>query len=125
MGMQENDVPEFGELLARANGTVLLVAGEVSALAGAVRRGAKDYLRHLVGTGAARQGYFRGSDTDLDSEFAGAGIGETFERELARAMERSQRCDQGIRAEAGFDGDAEEVDFVVLLDFFMRDSRGR
>jgi len=123
--MQEDNVLDFGDLLARANGTALIMAGEVSALAGAVRRGTKDYLRHLVGTGAARRGYFGGSDMDLDSECAGQGVGETFEREFVGAMERGQRWDQELRAGAGFDGAAEEVDFEVLLDFFMRDSRGR
>jgi len=125
MRMQGHDVLDFGELLARANETALTVAGEVSAVAGAVRRGTKDYLRHLVGTGAARRGYFRESDINFESNFAGEGIGETFERELAGAMERGQRWDEDIRAEIGFDGDANEVDFEVLLDSFMRDFQGR
>jgi hypothetical protein len=123
--MQEDDALEFGGMLARANGTALIVAGEVSALAGAVRRGAGDYLRHLAGTGAARRGYFGGSDMDLDSELAGEGIGEAFEREFAGAMERGERRVEEIRAEVGFDRDAGEVDFEVLLDFFTRNLRGK
>ena len=125
MGMQEDDVLEFGGLLARANGTALIVAGEVSALAGAVRRGTRDYLRHLAGAGTARRRYCGGTGTDLDSEFAGDGLGETFERELAAAMELGRRSDEEFRAGAGVDGDAGEVDFEVLLDFYARDLRGR
>jgi len=123
--MQEDDVLEFGELLARANETTLILVGGVSAVAGALRRGSKDYLRHLVGTGAASRGYFGESDMDLDSAFAVEGIRGTFERERAGHMERGQRWDEEIRAEAGFDGGVEAVDFEVLLDFFMRDLRGR
>jgi hypothetical protein len=120
--MQEDDVLDFGNLLARANGTALIVAGEVSALAGAVRRGSRDYLRHMVGTGAARRDYFGESDIDWDGDFAGEGIGDTFEGELASAIESGQRRDEDIRAEIGFDGDVTEIDFEVLLDSFMRDS---
>jgi len=123
--MQEDNVLKFGELLARANGTALIVAGEVSALAVALRRGTKDYLRHLVGTGAAHRGYFGESAMDLDSQSAGEGFGVTFERELSGTMERGQLWDEDLRAGTGFDGDAEEVDFEVLLDFFTRDSRSR
>lgn len=110
MRMQEDDVLEFGEMLVRANETVLIVVGDVSALAGALRRGTKDYLRHLVGTGAALRGYFGESDMDLDSAFAVEGIGEAFGRELPGAVERGQRWDEEIRAGAGFDGEAKEVE---------------
>jgi hypothetical protein len=37
--MQEDVVLEFGDVLARANETALIVLGKVSALAGAIRRG--------------------------------------------------------------------------------------
>jgi len=120
MRMQEDNVLEFGDLLARANETVLILAGEVSALAGALRRGTTDHLRHMVGTGAAFRGYFGGSDMDLDSAFAVEGIGGTFRREPPGAVECGQRRDEEIRAGAGIDGEAKEVDFKVLLDFFMR-----
>jgi hypothetical protein len=124
--MQEEDVLEFGYLLARAIGTALLVVtDEVSEVAGAVRRGSKDYLRHLVGTSAGRRGYFGESDMDLDADFAGEGIGETLEWGLAGAMDRGHLRDEAIRVGSGFDGCAEEVDFEVLLDFFTRDLRGR
>jgi hypothetical protein len=118
-------VLEFGELLGRANETVLIVAGGVSELAGGLRRGTNDYLRHMVGTGAAFRGYYGESDMDLVSEFAVEGIRGTFGRKLAGAAECGQRWDEEIHAGAGFDGKAEEVDFEVLLDSFMRDSRGR
>jgi hypothetical protein len=118
--MQEDDVLEFGDLLARANQTVLIVAGGVSAVAGALRCGTKDYMRHMVGTGAAFRGYFGESDMDLDSEFAVEGIRETFRRKLAAEVECGQRWNEEIPAGTGFDGKAKEVDFGVLLDFFMR-----
>jgi hypothetical protein len=123
--MQEDDALEFGELMARANEAVLIVVGEVSAVAGTLRRGTKDYMRHLVGTGAAFRGYFGESEMDLDSEFAVESIRETFERKLAGAVERGQGWNEEIGAGAGFEGEVEEVDFGGLLDFFMRDLRGR
>jgi hypothetical protein len=123
--MQEDDVLEFGNLLGRANETVMIVVGGVSDLAGALRCGTNDYLRHMVGTGAAFRGYYGESDMDLDSEFAVEGIRGTFGRRLAGAGECGQRWDEEIHARAGFDGEAEEVDFEVLLDFFMGDLLGR
>jgi hypothetical protein len=47
--MQGDDLPDFGELPVRSNGTALTVAREVSAVTGAVRCGAEDYFRLLVG----------------------------------------------------------------------------
>ena len=125
MRMQEEDVLEFGGLLARANETVLIVVGEVSAVAGALRRGTRDYTRHLVGTGAAARGYFGDGDMDLDSAFAVEGIRGAHERKPAGAVERGQRWDEEIRAEACFDSEAGDVDFHVLLDSFMPALRGR
>jgi hypothetical protein len=104
---------------------VLILVGEVSAVAGALRGGTTDYMRHLVGTGAAFRGFFGESDMDLHSEFAVEGIREPFGRKLAGAVECGYRWHQEIRAGAGFDGEAQEVDFEALLDSFLRDSRGR
>ena len=118
--MREDDVLEFGDLLGRAVGTALIVAGEVSEVAGVFRRGTKDYLRHLAGTGAAFRGYYGGSDMDLDGDFAVEGIRGTFGRNLAGAAEWGQRRDEEIRGEACLDGDADEVDFALVLDSFMR-----
>ena len=120
MRMEENDVLEFGDLLALANQTILSVVGEVSELSGTFRSGTKDYLRHMVGTGAAFRGYFGGSDRDLDSEFAVESIRGTFQHKLAGAAECGRRWDEEIRTEACFEGDAEEADFAVVLDSFMR-----
>jgi hypothetical protein len=118
--MQDDDVLELGDLLARAIGTALIVTGEVSEVAGAFRHGAKDYLRHMAGSGAAYRGYFGGRDGDLDSEFAVEGIRETFRRDLAGESGCGQRWNEEIRAEACFDSDAGDIDFAVVLDSFMR-----
>jgi hypothetical protein len=117
--MQGNDARDLGELVTRAIGTALIPAGEVPAVVGAFRRGTKDYYRYMAGTGAARRCYFGDSYMDMDSEFAGGGIGRAVERELPGAVNRCRQWDAEESLRSDLNGAAEEDDFEMVLDSFM------